>query len=93
MAFLNSAVMQYIFRKKFSTHKVLRGDLEKLPFPLIDFKTQNDIERLVDSATYNSEAPKRLDELVFSLFALNEEQILTIKQFLNAQKVTQLEEK
>jgi len=80
LAFLNSSVFQYIFKKKFATHKVLRGDLEKLPFPLIDLKIQSTIERLVDSAVGNRSAPEMLDELIFSVFGLNENEISVIKQ-------------
>ena len=80
LAFLNSSVFQYIFKKKFATHKVLRGDLEKLPFPLIDPKLQSTIECLVDSAVGNRSAPEMLDELIFSAFDLSENEIAVIKQ-------------
>jgi predicted RNA methylase len=80
LAFLNSSVFQYIFKKKFATHKVLRGDLEKLPFPFIDPKMQSTIERLVDSAAGNRSAPEMLDELIFSAFGLSENEISVIKQ-------------
>jgi hypothetical protein len=80
LALLNSSVFQYIFKKKFATHKVLRGDLEKLPFPLIDLKMQSTIERLVDSAVGNRSAPEMLDELIFSAFGLSENEISVIKQ-------------
>ncbi|MFI4940197.1 MAG: TaqI-like C-terminal specificity domain-containing protein [Burkholderiales bacterium] len=75
LAFLNSTVFQYIFKKKFSTHKVLRGNLEKLPFPLIGMEIQSTIERLVDAAIFNRHAAEKLEELIFSAFLLNEEQI------------------
>ena len=80
LAFLNSEVFQYIFKKKFSTHKVLRGDLEKLPFPWIDIEIQNTLERLVSSALCNRSAPEKLEELIFSVFCLNEKEVSVIKQ-------------
>ena len=43
-AFLNSTLFQYVFEKKFATHKVLRGDLELLPFPVISRATHDVIE-------------------------------------------------
>lgn len=79
LAFLNSAVFQYIFKKKFSTHKVLRGDLEKLPFPVISMETQNTIERLVDSALCNGNAPEELEKLIFSAFSLSEKEVSVVK--------------
>ncbi|MES2771827.1 MAG: TaqI-like C-terminal specificity domain-containing protein, partial [Pseudomonadota bacterium] len=80
LACLNSSIFQYIFKKRFATHKVLRGDLEKLPFPLIDPKVQRTIEHLVDSAANNPSAPKMLDDLIFSAFGLNENEIAVIKE-------------
>lgn len=80
LAFLNSAVFQYIFKKKFSTHKVLRGDLEKLPFPVVDIRTQIAIERLVEEAISNKNTPSELEEISFMAFKLREEEISVIKQ-------------
>jgi hypothetical protein len=80
LAFLNSAVFQYIFEKKFSTHKVLRGDLEKLPFPFVEQELQKQIENHVDSAIINQKTPDELELLIFSTFRLDAEEILTIKQ-------------
>ncbi len=78
-AFLNSWVFQYIFNKKFSTHKVLRGDLEKLPFPIIDKSTHARIEQLVDLALSGDIVPAELDDLLFLIFKLTDEEILIIK--------------
>ncbi len=80
LAFLNSIVFQYLFEKKFATHKVLRGDLEKLPFPIIDADTQAIIECLVEDAITTQKPPKQLEELIFNIFQLNEAEILIIKQ-------------
>lgn len=71
LAFLNSQVFQYIFSKKFSTHKVLRGDLEKLPFPRISKDVHDRMERLVDAAIANREVPDELHDLVFTSFGLD----------------------
>lgn len=79
LAFLNSAVFQYIFQKKFATHKVLRGDLEKLPFPILDKKTQTAIEALVENAIATKKTPKKLESLIFEIFELNDEEIATIQ--------------
>lgn len=78
LAFLNSKVFQYIFRKKFSTHKVLRGDLERFPFPILDEKTHLTIEQLVDLAVDDGVIRKELDELVFSSFFLTDREISII---------------
>jgi len=83
LAFLNSAVFQYIFEKKFATHKILRGDIEQLPFPLIDVGTQNNIEHIVDAILCNQAIPElqvALEEHIFTAFNLNEAEIAAIKQ-------------
>lgn len=80
MAFLNSAVFQYIFRKKFSTHKVLRGDLEKLPFPKIDQIVHDTLENLVNLTLESGEIPVNLEPLIFSTFNLTDEEVAEIKQ-------------
>ncbi len=79
LAFLNSCIFQYIFKKRFSTHKVLRGDLEKLPFPIIDKSTHDIIEQLVDSVLSGCIIPAELESLLFSIFNLTDEEILIIK--------------
>lgn len=79
LAFLNSAVFQYIFEKKFSTLKVLRGDLETLPFPVVNAETQRLIERLVEEAISTQNTPGALEEIIFTAFELSEEEISTIK--------------
>jgi methylase of polypeptide subunit release factors len=83
LAFLNSKVFQYIFMKKFSTHKVLRGDLEKLPFPLIGADTHNTIERLIDSAIVSDEKIEDLHRTIFQAFRLNEQDAAVINNTLN----------
>lgn len=80
LAFLNSSVFQYIFEKKFSTHKVLRGDLEKLPFPYVEMDLHQQIENHVDSAIINQKIPDELEPLIFSAFNLDLEDTSIIKQ-------------
>jgi type I restriction-modification system DNA methylase subunit len=78
LAFLNSTLFQYVFKKKCNTIKILRGDLETLPFPLIEdivadrivekvdrliAQTLSDIERVQIQAD--------LDEIIFSVFGLS----------------------
>jgi hypothetical protein len=80
LAFLNSSVFQYIFKKKFSTHKVLRGDLEKLPFPIISTDTQQRIEHLVTATIAHREITEELEHIVFRSFCLSAEEIVIIQQ-------------
>lgn len=63
MAFLNSMLFQYVFEKKFATHKVLRSDLERLPFPVISRETHDAIESLVE--TFVSRAENKEDDALY----------------------------
>lgn len=79
LAYLNSSVLQYVFKKKFSTYKVLRGDLEKLPFPVITQAVHDQIEAIVESILAGSDMTENLNELIFSTFNLSSEEIALIE--------------
>jgi predicted RNA methylase len=85
LVFLNSNIFQYLWKKKFNTVKVLRGDLELLPFPRIDDKTLAEIEKDVDSLLSGIERDKLEDELnefVFDAFGLTLDEKQYIKNFI-----------
>lgn len=79
LAYLNSSVFQYVFKKKFSTHKVLRGDIEKLPFPVITKYVQDKIEGMVESILDGSGVREEVDEFIFSTFHLSSEDAALIR--------------
>lgn len=68
MAFLNSGVFQFLFEKKFRTHKVLRQHLESMPFPQVDRTLQSHIITLTKSAVNKD----KIDKLICQLFDLPE---------------------
>jgi type I restriction-modification system DNA methylase subunit len=73
LVFLNSTVFQFLWKKKFNTVKILKGDLELLPFPKVDEKTIAEIEQNVNSLLTGTEKDKledKLDEFVFDIFGL-----------------------
>lgn len=87
LAFLNSILFQYLYKKKFNTIKVLRGDLEKLPFPTIDNITTNQMIGLIDKLiikdfnnTERENLQLKLDKIIFSIFCLSNLEIEYIKQ-------------
>lgn len=85
LVFLNSSVFQYLWKKKFNTVKVLRGDLELLPFPKTEEKTLIEIENVVDSLLNGNEKNKLrddLDEFVFNAFELTAEEKQYIKNLI-----------
>lgn len=89
LAYLNSELFQFIFSKKFTTHKVLRGDLEQLPFPLLT--NINAIESLVNHLIHPSRHAndtKLLDKLqimIYDSFNLTKADVEIIKDSLDAQ--------
>ena len=54
LAILNSNVHQFIYQRRFNALKVLRGDLELLPFPLISTSLENSLCDCVDTIIANS---------------------------------------
>jgi hypothetical protein len=72
LAFLNSKVFQYLAKKKFNTHKVLKGDLERLPFPVLSSDDAHKMEKLVEALHEGADARADIERLVASSFELTE---------------------
>ena len=69
-ALFNSTLFGYVFRRRFATHKVLRGDLEELPIPQAEPAV---FARLGELAVSAGNLPE-IDRIVFELFHLTEEE-------------------
>lgn len=82
LAYLNSNLFQYIFMKRFSTHKVLRGDLETLPFPNVPGEVAENLERLVDLTLAGEDQSEKINALVYKTFDVCEEEICIIEKAL-----------
>lgn len=82
LAYLNSSLFEYLFKKQFATHKVLRGDLEKLPFPILSNSKHNEIEQMVEQILNDHNQYTELDALIFSTFNLSNSEITTIQEEL-----------
>lgn len=80
LAFLNSSVFQFIFRKKFATNKVLKGDIEKLPFPNTAIASGAEFEVLVENIIAGEACEQAIDELVFRCFDLSDIEVAIITQ-------------
>jgi type I restriction-modification system DNA methylase subunit len=80
MAFLNSSVFQFLFTKKFATHKVLRGDLEKMPFPILAPEIHDQIESKVNQILEQKTDSSEINALIFKVFCLTETEICCIQQ-------------
>jgi type I restriction-modification system DNA methylase subunit len=86
LALFNSSLYQFIFQKKYFTHKVLRQHLEELPLILPDKQAQQQIITMVDVLT-NPRFPvnrrkdmlSELDNLIFKLAGFDDEERELVK--------------
>jgi len=79
LGLLNSGIYQFIFSRKFNTHKVLKGDLEKLPLPLIKNEDQNQIISLVEEAINGKDVCRELDSAIMRIIGLSQDQMAVIR--------------
>ena len=76
LAFLNSSLFNFLYVKRFNDLKILKGNLSTLPFPKIDAETDKKLSVLVDQALNgDKDAPKEIDDLIYSLYEFNSEEI------------------
>lgn len=86
VAMLNSKLFQFLFEKIFSTHKILRSNLEILPFPIILDEEKTQLELLVDdiiqkkSPTVSKKNERLIDKKIYSFFYLSEDEIAYIEK-------------
>ena len=81
LAFLNSALFNFLYAKRFNDIKILKGNLSALPFPKITPKQDEQLTALVDEAlTGDANAQKEIDGLIYSLYQLDEEEIELIEK-------------
>ncbi|MDR0611246.1 MAG: N-6 DNA methylase [Planctomycetaceae bacterium] len=73
-AILNSEVMRFVYRKKFNTIKVLRGNLEDLPIPLLSNHERDELITLTDNfiKTRSVNLITDINQIIFRHYNLNE---------------------
>lgn len=80
LAFLNSSLFRYLFVKRFDVRKILRRDLETLPFPHISPVLKRRIETAVDRRLAGDrDAAAEADRLVWRGFKLDEKIELALR--------------
>ncbi|MCC8190082.1 MAG: N-6 DNA methylase, partial [Planctomycetes bacterium] len=83
LAFLNSRVLQFVFTKRFRTRKILRGDLETLPFPVLSTATAAAIDSQVDRCMSGEYQPAdELDAMIFKVFGFTDREIQALEESL-----------
>ena len=79
LAFLNSALFNFLYAKRFNDIKILKGNLSALPFPKITPEQNQQFSALVDRALSGDiSAEDEINALVFSLYELDQEEIALI---------------
>lgn len=71
LALLNSSLYQFVYLKKFSTIKVLKGNLEQLPFPVLSNKESNELISLVDKVLTKNIDLSEPDNYIMKLFKIS----------------------
>lgn len=72
-ALLNSSLYHYYYSIKFSDIKVLKGNLQELPFPKLTKRQDERLGNFVSSiltSEFSEEHQRELDEMVYSLFKI-----------------------
>ena len=79
LAFLNSALFNFLYAKRFNDIKILKGNLSALPFPKITAETDKQLTALVDKALKgDADAQSKIDDVIFSLYEFDTEEIASI---------------
>lgn len=83
MAFLNSDLFQFLYIKMFGEHKILRGNLEELPFPDISQEENLKIDQLVEELIKgDSSKESEIQNLIMKIYNYNEKQISYIMKMM-----------
>jgi predicted RNA methylase/predicted site-specific integrase-resolvase len=87
LALFNSSLYQLLYQKKFGSIKILKGDIEQLPLPLLEKKKHKEIERYVNKLLDNTEPTENrkkmyteLDDYIMKLFDLKEDEKEYVKR-------------
>jgi tRNA1(Val) A37 N6-methylase TrmN6 len=82
LGFLNSELYNYYFKKKFNTIKILRGDIEQLPFPILNNMDREDLLSCVEKNLQEQESLETLNNVVYDIFKITNEERVHIKTCL-----------
>ncbi|MBI9103705.1 MAG: N-6 DNA methylase [Spirochaetales bacterium] len=82
LAFFNSKLFSYYFIRKFGSVKILRGDLEELPFPLLDGESSEDLKRMVGQIMAKEISIDEIDKYIYGYYKLSSDEIGRIEAVL-----------
>lgn len=79
-AFLNSEIMQFVYKKSFNQIKVIKGNLCKLPFPKIDNNLDKRLSLLVDEQINGADNEIIINNEIYKFYNLSETEISLIRK-------------
>ena len=83
LALLNSNVLRYYYKVRFTDVKILKGNLIQLPLPYISKALQQEFETMVNQLlTGNISDHAGLQDLIYKCYELSEDDIIYIKSVL-----------
>ena len=83
-ALLNSSLYHYYYSMKFPDIKVLKGNLQQLPFPKLTARQDKKLSRMVTSfqSSLHPEANQRaLDKAVYDIFDITPSEQIKIQEY------------
>ena len=82
LAFLNSRLFRFYYEIKFADMKILKSNLLTLPFPLIDAKCDQEMEKLVDEILAGkTEKDELIQKIIYDCFGLDENEIGIVEEY------------
>ncbi len=83
LAFLNSDIFTYYYRKRYSDIKILKSNLMTIPFPRITLQQNTEITQMVDLALNgNMQVVKDINEYIYHIYAITPTMKTEIKKEL-----------
>lgn len=73
-ALLNSTLYRYYYSIKFADIKILKGNLQELPFPKLSKKQDEELSSIVSDiqrTSFTLENQKKIDQKVYAIFGIN----------------------
>ena len=85
LAFLNSEIFEYLYCKQFSDLKVLKSNLQQLPFPVLSVEQRESLESLVNSYLEDRNVLhlKEIDDMIYKIFKCTNQEIMYIKNAIS----------
>lgn len=87
LALFNSSLYRYMYKKKFNTIKILRGDIEQLPLPLWEKEVFDSIIRMVDRVIQGGKEFSVLDDYILEQFDFAKDEKSYIQSCLESGKI------